>query len=188
MLIFGIALFQGDGDAGQGAAAAHRAGEAVDLAVRSAARFPGRWFRYGPGGWRHCRTGWPRSRRSFPSCANSLRQPSRQAHIIVGIAIGHRRHFDQLGAHQAQRVLLFLALGIGDDDDGLEAQRIGHHRQADAGIAGRAFDDGAAGPERAARDGVPDDEQGGAVLDRLAGIEEFRLAQNFAAGLLRRRA
>ena len=39
------------------------------------------------------------------------------------------------------------------------------------------------GRKRAARDGVLDDEQGGAVLDRLAGIEEFRLAENFAAGL-----
>ena len=35
-----------------------------------------------------------------------------------------------------------------------------------------------------ARDRVVDDEQRGAVLDRLAGIEEFRLAQNLAAGRL----
>ena len=40
------------------------------------------------------------------------------------------------------------------------------------------------GRKRAARDRVLDDEQRGAVLDRLAGIEEFRLAQNFAAGRL----
>ena len=31
---------------------------------RSASRFPARWCGYGRRDWRHCRTGWPRSRRS----------------------------------------------------------------------------------------------------------------------------
>ena len=58
--------------------------------------------------------------------------------------------------------------------------------QADAGIAGRAFDDHAAGPQQAALLGVADDEQRGAVLDRLAGIHELGLAEDVAAGRLRR--
>jgi hypothetical protein len=53
---------------------------------------------------------------------------------------------------------------------------------ADAGVASRSLHDHAAGPEFAAGNGVLDDEQGCAVLDRLAGIHEFGLAENLAAG------
>ena len=71
-----IALLERDGDAGQRAAGADRAGEAVDLAVRLLPDFGTRCLRYGRGGWRYCRTGWPRSRRCgsvFASC--SARRP-----------------------------------------------------------------------------------------------------------------
>ena len=47
---------------------------------RSAARFPARSSRCGPGGWRHCRTGWPRSRRSsrsWPVARRAGRRASR---------------------------------------------------------------------------------------------------------------
>ena len=54
----------------------------------------------------------------------------------------------------------------------------------DAGIARGALDDHAAGPQLALFHRVLDDEQGGAILDRLAGIHEFGLAQN---GATRRR-
>ena len=66
-------------------------------------------------------------------------------HVVVGVAVGHRRHLDELGAEQAQRVLLLLRLGVGDDDDGAEAERVAEHGEADAGVAGGALDDGAAG-------------------------------------------
>ena len=58
-------------------------------------------------------------------------------------------------------------------------------RQADAGVAGGALDDGAAGPQRARSCSASrDDVQRGAVLDRLAGIHELGLAQDVAAGQL----
>ena len=60
--------------------------------------------------------------------------------------------------------------------------------QPDAGVAGGALDDGAAGLQRAARERIADDEQRGAVLDRLAGIHELGLAENGAAGQFRRLA
>ena len=51
------------------------------------------------------------------------RQPlgdaARDLHVIVGVAVRHRRDLDQVGAERAQRVLLLLALGLGDDDDGV---------------------------------------------------------------------
>ena len=91
---------------------------------------------------------------------------------------------DELGAQKLQRVLLFLALSLGNDDDGAISERLGNQRQADAGIAGRALDDHAPRAQLALADRILDDEQGGAILDRLARIHEFGLAENRATGHL----
>ena len=119
-------------------------------------------------------------------CVQRFGQTSRIAHVIVGIGVGNGRHFDQLGAGKAKQVLLLLRLGVGDDDDGTVAERAGHHGDADAGIAGGALDDHAARPQGAAGDGVLNDRQRRAVLDRPAGIYEFGLAEDRASGRLRR--
>ena len=79
-----------------------------------------------------------------------LGQPLRIVHVVVGVLVGQRRHLDELGAEQAQRVLLLLALRLGNDDDGAEAQRIADDGEADAGVAGGALHHRAAGPQRAA--------------------------------------
>ena len=71
--------------------------------------------------------------------AERLGQPPRIMHVLVGVLVGHRRHLDQLGSEQAQGVLLLLALRLGDDDHGAEAERVADHGQADAGVAGRPF-------------------------------------------------
>ena len=107
---------------------------------------------------------------------------------MFGIGVGHGRHLDQFGAEQAQHVLLFLRLRLGDDDDGAVAERVGDQAEADAGVAGRALDDDAARPQRAARHRVADDGERGAVLDRAAGVHELGLAEDLAARRLRRRA
>ena len=86
-------------------------------------------------------------------------EPPRIADVIVGIGIGDGGNLDQLGAGHAQHVLLFLRLGVGDDDHGAIAERARHHRNADPGVAGRAFDDHPAGAQGAMRDRVIDHRQ-----------------------------
>ena len=113
-----------------------------------------------------------------------LGQPAGDLHVVVGIGVGDGRHLDQFGAAEPQHVLLLLALRLRDDDHGAKAERVADQRQADAGVAGGAFDDHAARPQRALRHRVLDDEERGAVLDRLAGIHEFGLAEDGAAGRL----
>ena len=76
----------------------------------------------------------------------------------------------------------FLALRLRHDDDRVIAAGVGDQRQPDAGIAGGAFDDHPAWPQFATRFGGFDNRARRAVLDRTAGIEEFGLAQNAAAG------
>ena len=83
-----------------------------------------------------------------------FRQPFGEAsgdfHVIIGIGVGNRRHLDELRALKAQHVLLFLALRLGDDDDGAKAHGVGDQRNADACIARRALDNCAARLQRAA--------------------------------------
>src|SRR5262249_29397537 len=102
-----------------------------------------------------------------------------------GVEKGSRRYLDEFGAAQTQRVFLFLALRVRNHDYAAEAERIADQRKADAGVAGGALDDDAAGPQTAAFYRVLGDEQCRPILDRLAGIHEFGLAENGAARLLR---
>ena len=106
------------------------------------------------------------------------------AHVVVGVRVGDGVHLDQLGAEQADGVLLFLALGARHNDDDAVAQRLADEGEADTGIAGGAFDDGAARLQQAGSFGFADDAQRGAILDRLAGVQELALAEDLAAGLV----
>ena len=111
-------------------------------------------------------------------------QPPPDMLIVVRIGEGQRRHFDQLGAAQPQHVLLFLALRFRDQDQRAITARAGDDRETDAGIAGGRFHHQPAGLEVAALLGLQDHPFARAVLDRLAGIHEFGLAENGAAGQL----
>lgn len=113
-----------------------------------------------------------------------LCQPPGHLHVVVRVLVGNGGHFDEFGAEQLQRVLLFLALRFRDDDDGAITERLGDQRQPDAGIAGRALDDDAARTKQSLPLCVADDVERGAILDRLAGVQELRLAENGAAGRL----
>ena len=66
----GFCALSAIGDAGQRAAGADRADEAVDLAAGLLPDLRAGRARHGRRGWRHCRTGWPRSRRSARSRAS----------------------------------------------------------------------------------------------------------------------
>ena len=109
-----------------------------------------------------------------------LGETPRIAHVIVGVGIGDCGNLDQLRAGKAQHVLLFLGLGVWDDDYRPIAERGRHHRDADSGVAGSALDDDAARAQGAMGDRVVDDRFRRAVLDRPARVHEFGLAQNRA--------
>jgi hypothetical protein len=113
------------------------------------------------------------------------RETSRQLHVVVRVLVGHGRNFDELGAAQSERQFLLLGLRVGDDDDAAVAERLRHQGKADAGIAGGAFDDRAAGLKLPLPLGGTDDPQRRAVLHGLARIQELRLAENLAAGRIR---
>ena len=70
--------------------------------------------------------------------------------IIVRIGVGQRRHLDELGAAQPQHVLLFLALGLRDQNQRAIGAGAGDHRKANAGVARGRLDDKPAGLELAA--------------------------------------
>ena len=65
-------------------------------------------------------------------------------------------------------------------------ERVADQREPDAGIAGGALDHRAARLKLPRVERVADDEQRGAVLDRLARIHELGLAEDHAAGLFGR--
>ena len=92
-------------------------------------------------------------------------EPLRDVHVVLRIAVGHRRHQMQVGAIGAQRVDFFLRLRIRHHDYRAIAQCIGNHRNADPGIAGGSFHDGAARAEFATGLGGADDTESGAILD-----------------------
>ena len=117
-----------------------------------------------------------------------VRKTFRIAHKVVGVAIRRGWHLHQLGTGQTQHVLFFLTLRFRNDNHGFEPHRRADQRKPDAGVARRAFNNRAAGFQRALGDGILNDEQGGPVLDRLTGVHEFRLAVYLAAGFLARLA
>jgi len=59
-------------------------------------------------------------------------------------------------------------------------------READAGVSGRALNDGAAWLQEPSGFSVQDDAKRGTVLHRSTGVHEFGLAEDFAAGQLRK--
>ena len=182
--MFGIALLQRARHAAQGAAAAHRAGEAVDLAVGLVPDLGagGAVVAVAVGGVVEL-VGPDRAVRLLGG--EFLGERAGVAHVVAGIGVGHGRHQPEVGAAQPQHVLLFLALRLGHHDHRAVAARIGDQGDADAGIAGGALDDHAAGLELAALLGVLDDGERRAILHRAAGIEELRLAVDVAARRLR---
>src|SRR5580700_2321727 len=175
------ARFERHRDAGERAAGADGADKAIDLAVGLPPDFRSRGFGMAPAIGDVVELIGP-DRAVLFGLGQLRGEPAGDFDVIVGIGIGHGRHFDQFGTAQPQRVLLLLALGLRDHDHAAETHGIANQRQPDAGIAGGAFDDDAARPQLTLLHRVLDDEQRGAVLDRLARIHEFGLAQNGTAG------
>src|SRR5262249_49098200 len=113
-----------------------------------------------------------------------LREVLGIADIVHGIGVGNGGNETEIGAAQPEHGLLFLTLRVGHDDDRTVASRVADEGEADASIPCCALDDDATRPKEAALFGVAHDEEGGAILDRSAGIEELGLAKDRAAGEL----
>src|SRR5262249_18132069 len=179
-----VALLEGDADAGERSAGADRADEPVHFAFCLAPDFGAGCLHVAVAVGDVVELVGPDS-----TIRLGLRQrvgkPAGQFHVVVRVRIGNRRYLDEFSAAQTQRVFLFLALRVRNHDYAAEAERIADQCKADAGVAGGALDDDAAGTQTAAFYRVLDDEQCRPILDRLAGIHEFSLAENGAAGLLR---
>ena len=175
---------QGLGHAGQGAAGAHRADEAVDLAAGLLPDFPAGGVTVDLAVGEIVELARPDGAVGFfpgPSRRDALGS----VNIVVGVAVGHGGDQQQLRSQHLQLANFFLAGILRHHDDALVAQGIGHQGEADAGIARGAFDDHAAGLQFSRLLRRPDDAQGGAVLDRAAGVHELGFSVYVAAGQLR---
>ena len=121
-----------------------------------------------------------------PDCAvgfafgQLLGQTPGKTHIIIRIAIRRGRNLNQFSTKKTQGILLFLALGFRNNNNGAIAKRLGNKSKADAGVSCCTFNDNAAGLEQSAFFGITDDVKRCAVLDRLSGIEKFGFAIDFA--------
>ena len=175
-----VLRFQRHADAGQGAARADRADEAIDFSRRVGPDL-------GAGGLKMALAVGDiielvgPNRAIVRSLRNDFSEPPGIFNVIIWIGIGDGGNFDELRARHAQRILLFLRLRVGNDDDSFVAQSGGDHGEPNAGVAGRAFDDAPARLQAAGAFGIADHRQRGAVFDRAAGVHEFGLAENRAA-------
>lgn len=108
----------------------------------------------------------------FGSVRQRLGEAAGHLHVVVGIGVGHRRHFHQRGAGELQHVLLFLGLRLGNDDHGAKSEGAATRRRSMSVLP--AVPSTITPPGRsAARHRIPDDAERGTVLHRLAGIEEL---------------
>ena len=105
-----------------------------------------------------------------------------EAHVVVGVAVGHRRHGAHVSPEAAQQADLLGRLGFGDHDQGPVTAGIAQVGETDAGVASGALHHRAAGLEQALLFRFLKDSQGSAVFHRATGIHEFGLAENLAAG------
>jgi hypothetical protein len=78
-----------------------------------------------------------------------------------------------------QQIDFFARLLVGDGEDDFVAAHAGHQREAHAGVAGRAFDDGAAGLQFAGALGLVNHGEPDTVFHRAAGIHVVGLDPDF---------
>ena len=104
-----------------------------------------------------------------------LRDALRHVLVILRMALGHVRagqhHFR---AHRLQVEDLLAAHLVRHHEDQPVALGLRHQRQADAGVAGGAFDQGVAGFDLAGFLRRFDHRQADAILDRAAGVGAFQ--------------
>jgi hypothetical protein len=110
-------------------------------------------------------------------CASSLGQPARIAHVVVGVGVGNSRHLHQLGPPAAACPFSpgFASRGS-RSPCGTPSMR--PPAPARSRCCRRCLRRWSRRAQRALRDRVTNDEKRRAVLHRLAGVHEFRLAED----------
>ena len=169
--------------AGERAARAGRADEAVDLAARSVPDLDAgrRLVEVAIGRvveliGEPCAAGFAR--------VHFVGDASRHVRIVLRIGVRHRGNEAHVGAGHAQRVDLLPALRLGHRDDRAIAAARAEQREADAGVASRALDDHAAGQQVFLEFRVEQEAECGTILDRATRVGELGLRENLAAGEL----
>ena len=105
-----------------------------------------------------------------------------QVLVVVRVALGHvRSGQDDFGAHRLEVEDLLAAHLVRDDQNQAVALLLGDQGQADAGVAGRAFDQGVAGLDASVALGGVDHAEADAILDRATRIVAFELEEQLAA-------
>src|SRR6185312_686486 len=110
-------------------------------------------------------------------------QPLRHFLVLVGIAVGDRRHLVDFGAEHFEQPVFLRRLVVRHHDDTTIAARVADVGEAYPGVARRTLDDDAAGDELAAVLRAEHDRARRTILDGSAGVHELRFAEYFAAGL-----
>ena len=101
--------------------------------------------------------------------------------IVHVVLVGDGGDLPHLGTQGAQQFDLLRRLGVRHVDDAAVAAGVADVGESDACIACGTFDHDTARLQGAGTFVCADDPQSSPVLDRTAGIEEFRLAQDLAA-------
>jgi hypothetical protein len=91
----------------------------------------------------------------------------------------------QIGAERPQTILFFLTLRFWHHNAGTVTLGGGHKGKANAGVARGSLHHPAAGLDQPLCFGILDNEQGGAVFNRAAGVGKLAFCQNVAARALR---
>ena len=95
-----------------------------------------------------------------------LGQAAAEMDVVARVREWLGRYQAKISADHAQKIELFAALRLRHHNDAAIAPRIGHQRDANTGIARRAFNNGAglAGRQSAARLRIGNDPKPGAIL------------------------
>ncbi len=107
----------------------------------------------------------------------------RVRHDLLGAGVGardaiSRRGEDELGTERTKQRATLLREALREHDDRLVATSGGDPGERDAGVSGRALDDGAARLQRAVRFRGVDDRDADAVLHARSRVEVLELRQN----------
>ena len=88
-----------------------------------------------------------------------------------------------VGPVRPEHIALVLAYLVRADEDAVVAALLGHHRQADTGVAARRLNDGSAGLKQTFLFGGIDHPNRNAILDRTTRVQVLDFGQNDGAVL-----